>query len=149
MAGRPRENRSEIEAEAINVHLTDPIPEAIENHAADYGVIGVKRIPGAAVIRIPRAVRLKNVVAAVVQAAEAQRRSVVASFCSVVEDHIENDLDSRSMQRLYHVAKLVHWAKPISARTVGFVRRKKRDRRVTPIVDESRRTILSVKLEDW
>ena len=38
-----------------------------------------------------------------------------AATTSVVEDHIENDLDSRSMQRLYHIAKLVHWAKPISA----------------------------------
>ena len=51
------------------------------------------------------------------------------------------------MQHLDHVAKLVHRAKPIPARTVGLVRRKE-DRRVTPIVDESRRTILSVKLED-
>ena len=57
---------------------------------------GVKRIPRAAVIRVARAVRLKNVVGVVVQSAEAQRRSAVASFCSMVEDHVENDLDATS-----------------------------------------------------
>ena len=47
---------------------------------------------------------------------------------------------------LTHIAKLVHWTKPIPARTVGLVRRKERDWSVTPIVDETNRTILSVKL---
>ena len=140
MAGRiARENRGEIKAEAINVHLFDPVAETIEDHPANDWMIGVKRISGAAVIGIPRAVRFENIIRAVVQAAEAQRRAVVAAFRSVVEDHIENDLDPGAMQRFDHVAKLVHRAERIPARAVGLVRRKKRDRRVTPIIDQSRR----------
>ena len=75
-----RENRGEIESEPVYVHLADPMAEAIEDHAADYGMIGIKGIPRAAVIRVARAVRLKNVVGGVVQSAEAQRRSAVAPF---------------------------------------------------------------------
>ena len=121
--------------------------QTIEDHPADNGMIGVKRVAGAAVVRIARAVIFQDVVGAVVQSTEAERRAVVIAFGSMVEDHVQNDLDSRPVQRLHHVAKLIDRAKPIPARAVGLVGRKEGDRRVTPIVDESRWAILRVELE--
>jgi len=111
-------------------------------------MIRVKGIARSAVIRVARAVRPENVVGAVVQPTEAQSRSAVAAFRSMVEDHVENDLDSRSMQRLDHVTELVHRAKPIPARTKGLVRRKERDRCVSPVVDESGRAVLGIELDN-
>src|SRR6516225_1856246 len=112
-------------------------------------MIGVKRIAGAAVIRIARAVRLQDVVGGVVQPSEAERWAVVIPFRSVVEDHIEDDLDSGPVQRLDHVAKLFDRTDPIPARAVSLVRCEEGDRRIAPVVDESSRAILRIKLEDW
>ena len=38
------------------MHLRDPIAETVENHAPDDGMVGVKRVPGAAVVGVARAV---------------------------------------------------------------------------------------------
>ena len=102
------------------MHLLDPVAEAVHDHAADDGVIGVERVARAAVIGVARAVLLQDVVGAVVQSAKAERRSAMVAFRGVVEDDIENDLDAGPMQRLDHVAKLVHRAERILARAVGL-----------------------------
>ena len=132
------EDRRQVEAEAIHVHLFHPIAEAVHDHPADDGMIGVERVSRAAVIGVARAVLFENVVGAVVQTAEAERRPAVVAFGGVIEDHVENDLDARPVQRLHHVAKLVHRAERILTRAVALVRRKERDRRISPVVDQSR-----------
>ena len=110
-------------------------------------MIGVERVAGAAVIGVARAIFLKDVVGAVVQTTETQRRPGVVAFGGVVEDHVENDLDARPMQRLDHVAELVNGTQRILARAVALVRRKERDRRVSPVVDEPGRSILDIVLK--
>src|SRR5205807_7889725 len=52
------------------------------------------------------------------------------------------------MESFHHIAKLVDRAKRFLARAVGLVRREKRNRRVSPVVDQSGRTVLSIELED-
>ena len=79
--------------------------------------------------------------------AEAQRRPAVVAFGGVVEHDVEDDLDARPVQRLDHVAELVHRAERIPARAVGLVRREERDRRIAPVVDLARRAVLGVELE--
>src|SRR5512138_253838 len=98
--------------------------QTIEDHAADDGMIGVKRIAGAAIVRITRAVMFEDVVGAVVQSTEAERRAVVIAFRTMVEDDIKNDLDSGPVQRLHHIAKLINRAEPIPTRAVRLVGRK-------------------------
>jgi len=51
----------------------------------------------------------------VVEPAEAQRRSKVVPLGRVVEDDVENDLESGAVQRLAHVAKLVQRAERVLA----------------------------------
>src|SRR5262245_38117789 len=110
-------------------------------------MISVKGVAGAAIVRIPRAVMFEDVVGAVVQSTEAERRAVVITFRTVVKDDIKNDLASRPMQRLHHIAKLIHRGEPTPTRAVGLVGRKEGHRRVTPIVDQSGWAILRVELE--
>ena len=111
------------------------------------GMIGVERVAAAGVVGVARPVRFEDVVGAVVQAAEAQRRPALVAFGGVIEHDVENDLDARPVQRLDHVAELVDRAERILARAVGLVRREERDRRVAPVVDLSRRAVLGVELE--
>ena len=72
----------------------------------------------------------------------------MVAFRGVIEDHVENDLDSGPVQRFDHVAKFVHRAQRILTRAIRLVRRKERNRRIAPVVDSSRRAILSIELKD-
>ena len=130
--GIAREDRRQIEPKAVHVHLLDPVAETVDDHAADDGMVGVERVAAAAVVGIARAVLLEDVVRAVVQPAEAQRRPGVVAFRGVVEHDVENDLDAGAVQRLDHVAKFVHRAERVLARAVGLVRREERDRLHSP-----------------
>ena len=110
-------------------------------------MVGVEGVPGAGVVGVARAVVLEDVVGGVVEAAEAQRRPALVALRGVVEHDVEDDLDARPVQRLDHVAELVHRAERIPARAVRLVRREERDRRVAPVVDLARRAVLGVELE--
>ena len=72
----------------------------------------------------------------------------VVPFGGVVEDHIENDFQACPVQRLDHVPKLIHRAERVPPRAVRLVRREERNRRIAPIVDLARRTILGIELEN-
>jgi hypothetical protein len=65
----------------------------------------------------------------------------------VVEHDIDDDLDARPVQRLDHVAELIHRAERVLARAVCLMRGEERDRRIAPVVDLSRRAILRIELE--
>ncbi len=69
-----RQDRGEVEAEAIDMHLRDPVPQAVEDHAPHDRLIGVQRVAGAAVIGVVRAVLVEDVVHFIGEAAERERR---------------------------------------------------------------------------
>ena len=76
------------------------------------------------------------------QSAETQGRPVVIALGGVVEDDIENDLETGPVQRLDHVAKLVHRAERVLARAVGLMGREEWHRRIAPVVEAGERTAL-------
>jgi hypothetical protein len=86
-------------------------------------MVGVERVTGAAIVGVARAVVLEDVVRGIVQPPEAQGRPALVTLRGVVEHDVENYLDPRPVQRLDHVAELVHGAKRIPARAVCVVRR--------------------------
>ena len=129
------------------MHLGDPVSQAVENHAAHDRLIGVQRVSGAAVIGVMRAVLVEDVVHLVGEAAEAEGGSRRISLGGVVVDDVEDHLDARAMQRLDEIAELVDRAEGVLARTVAGMRREERNRRISPIIDQTRRTVLPVELE--
>ena len=146
--GVTREDRGEIEAEAVHMHLGDPVAEAVQNEAADDGMVGIEGVAGAAVVGVAGAVGVEDVVGVVLQAAEAERRSALVALGGVVEDNVEDDFQGRPVQRLNHVPELVERPERVLARAIGRVRREERDRRVAPIIDLARRGILRIELKD-
>ena len=69
--GIASEDRSQIEAESVHVHLLDPIPKAVQDQAPNDGMVGIQRVSCPAVIGIARPVRLQKVVSVVVEATKA------------------------------------------------------------------------------
>ena len=130
--GVARQDRRQVEPEAVDVHLLDPVAQAVHDHPADDRVVGVERVAAAGVVGVARAAVLEDVVGRVVDAAEAERRPVVVALGGVVEHHVEDHLDARPVQRLDHVAELVHRAERVLARAVRLVRGEERDRLRSP-----------------
>ena len=134
-AGRiARKNGGEVEPEAIHVHLFDPVTQAVDDHAPDDGMVGVQRVAGAGEVVVARAVCFQNVVRGVVEAAEAQSGPVMIAFGCVVEDHVENHLDTCAVERLDHIPEFVDRTKRILARAIRLMRRKEGNRLVAPVI---------------
>ena len=101
------EGGSEVEAEAVDVHLEDPVAQAVHDELERARMGHVQRIAAARVVHVvARAVGHEPVVGGVVDAAEGQRRTQVIALCRVVVDDVEDHLDSGLVQRLDHGLEL-------------------------------------------
>ena len=69
------------------------------------------------------------------------------AFGGVIEDDVEDDFDSGAMERLDHVPEFVEDRKRFLARAVRVMRRKERDRLVSPVVHAARRRMLRIELK--
>src|SRR5678815_2503689 len=107
------------------MHLFYPIAKAVHYHPPDDRMIGVEGVSSAAVIGVTRAILFKNVIGTVVQAAKTQGWPVLIAFGCVVEDNVENDFDTRPVQRLDHIPELVERPKWILPRAVSLKQHKK------------------------
>jgi hypothetical protein len=130
------------------VHVGDPVAQAVEDQPAHHRVIRVQRIAGPRVVRIAGTIGREEIVGVVVEPAKRQRGAAVVAFRRMVVDDVQDDLDARAVQRLDHVPELVDRRERIGTRAVPRVRREERDRRIAPMVDETRRAVPRVELED-
>jgi len=79
------------------VHLLDPVAKTVHDHSANDGMISIQRISCTAVVSVARAVLFENVIGAVIDSPEANGWTIVVAFGRVIEDDVENDLDSRAV----------------------------------------------------
>src|SRR5208282_5034534 len=99
--------------------------QAVTNESPDKGFVGVQSAPG---------VSIKDVVGLVGEALKTEGWPVVAAFGSMIVNHIENDLDSGSVERFDHIPELIEHGQGITTRTILGMRGEEGHRRVTPIV---------------
>ncbi len=104
------------------MHLGNPIPQAVEDHAAHDRLIGVQSIAGTAVIRIARAVLVEDIVHLIGEPAKTEGGPADVPLGGVVVDDVENHFDSRAMQGLDQIAELVDGSQRILPRTVASMR---------------------------
>ncbi len=128
-----RERGGEIEAEAVDVHLRDPIPQAVHDQLQHARVHHVQRIAAARVVRVITAVLPQPVVGGVVDAAKAQRRAELIAFRGVVVDDVEQHFDTCGMQPAYHRLELAD----VAVNAVARLGREEPDRVVAPVVSLS------------
>src|ERR1700750_2813849 len=112
-------------------------------------MIGIERISRTAIVGVSGAVFFKHVVDVVIESAEAQRWAIAVAFRRVIEHNIENDLNTGAVQGFDHVTKLVYRPERLLTRAVSPVRGEEGDRSVTPVIDFSGRSMLSIELKPW
>jgi hypothetical protein len=113
-----RQRRGQIEAEAVDVHLGDPVAQAVHEQLQRMRMHHVERVAAAGEIHVvPRIARHDPVVGEIVDAAERERRAGVIALRGVVVDHVEDHLDAGVVQILDHLLELAHHI--AGARRVG------------------------------
>ena len=132
-----RERAGEVEAEAVDVALVDPVAQRVHDQPQHARMDGVERVPGAREVHVEvRVVGHEPVVAPVVDALEGQHRAQVVALGGVVVDDVEDHLDARPVQGLDHALELAHLLAADAGRRVARVRRQVADRGVAPVVGE-------------
>ena len=130
------EDRGQVEAEAVHVHLGHPVAQRGQDLEAHHRVVAVEGVPAARVVEVPPGLRLEEVVGRVVETTPAERGSPLVTLARVVEDDVEDHLDPRLVQRLHHRLELAHGLRRRAVRGIGGLRREEGHRLVTPEVPE-------------
>ena len=134
----PGECRREVETESVDVHLLDPVPQAVHDQLQYVRVAHVQAVAGAGVVHVDRWVLgVESVVRPVVETLETDHRTAAAALGGVVVDHVEDDLDPRLVQGLHHDLELLDLLTALSADGVFVVRGEEPDRVVAPVVAQA------------
>ena len=131
----PRQRAGKVKAEAIDMHHLHPIAKRIHHHPQHHRMGEVQRIAGAGVVDIVPRVLGQPVIAAVVEAPEAERRAEFIALAGMVVDHVEDDLDPSPVQAAHHGLKLPYRALAHVAR----LRREEADGLVAPVIAQAPR----------
>jgi len=84
------EDRSEIKTETIHMHLFHPIADAIQNHPANDGMIGVEGVSSTAIIGIARAVFFQDVISVVVESTKTESWYRLVAFRCMIENNVKD-----------------------------------------------------------
>ncbi len=130
----PGQGGREIEAEAVDMHLGDPVPQRVHDQLKDVRGPHEQGVPGARGVHVVAAVVGEAVVGEVVQAPEGQRRAQMAALGGVVVDDVQDHLDPGLVQRLDRRLELQDLLAAVAPGGVGVVRGEEADRVVAPVV---------------
>ncbi|CAM5503278.1 hypothetical protein SCYAM73S_04163 [Streptomyces cyaneofuscatus] len=131
---RAGERRRQVEAEAVDAHLGDPVAQRIGDEPQHLGLDDVQGVAAAGVVGVAAGVVLEAVVAAVVDAAQGEHRAELTGLGGVVVDDVEDDLDPRSVQGVHHPLELADLAARRAGGGVVGVRGEVADGVVAPVV---------------
>ena len=131
-----REDGAEVEAEAVDVHVLDPVAQAVGDHLQHARVRQVQRVPGAGVVDVvARLVLEQAVVRVVVDALEGEGRAEMVAFGGVVVDDVEDHLELVAVEVVDHLLELGE-GEVVDAGEAA-VRREEAERVVAPVVREA------------
>ncbi len=127
----------QIEAKPVDVHVPDPVPQAVHDQLQDPRIAHVERIAAAGEVHVvPRILGREPVVRGVVDAAKRQRGPQVVALGRVVVDHVQNHLDAGRVQVADHGLELAdHFAGRVD-RGIPRRRREEAQRVVAPVVHQ-------------
>ncbi len=131
----PGERGGEVEAEAVDPHLGDPVAQRVGDQPDGLRLAGVERVAAAGVVGVAAPpVQREPVVAGVVDPAQGQRRAEFAGLGGVVVDDVEDDLEPGRVQGADHPLELADLLAPAAGGRVAGVRREVADAVVAPVV---------------
>ncbi len=134
----PGQRGGQVEPEAVDVHLGDPVAQRVHDQLQRVRVAGVERVPGAGVVHVVVLLVVDEpVVGSVVDALHAQRRAQVVALGGVVVDHVEDHLDAGGVHGLDHALELLDLLTGVVVGGVVRVRGEEAEGVVAPVVAQS------------
>ncbi len=118
------------------MHFHDPVAQRVEHQIADDGMRRIDRVAGTREVAVEPPVAVQPVIDCVVDAAETDRRSQFATFAGVVEYHVEDDLQTRAMERPNHLLEFQTVRTALANACVGRLGGEEADRIVSPKVPQ-------------
>ncbi|CAO0831035.1 hypothetical protein SMICM17S_11286 [Streptomyces microflavus] len=131
---RAGQGRREVEAEAVDAHLGDPVAQRVGDEPQHLRLDHVEGVAAAGVVGVAAGVVLEAVVAAVVDAAQREHRAQLAGLGGVVVDDVEDDLDPGAVQGVHHPLELADLPARRAGGGVAGVRGEVADGVVAPVV---------------
>ena len=133
--GLPGERGRQVEAEPVDMHVSDPVPQGIHNEAKSGRMADIQAVPGTRRVEVVLPLPVdETVVRRIVEAFEGQCRPEMVAFGRVVVDHIENDLETGAMQCFDHRLEFVDLFARGPSRAVAAVGGQEPDAVVSPVV---------------
>mmetsp|Transcript_21539 Transcript_21539/g.83730 ORF Transcript_21539/g.83730 Transcript_21539/m.83730 type:complete len:418 (-) Transcript_21539:1647-2900(-) len=135
------QHRREVETEAVDTHLGDPVAQGVQHELGHARMRGMQGVAAAGQVFVAAPVAADQpVVALVVEAAEGQRRAELVALGGVVVDDVQHHLQAGLVQRIHHRAELGRHGRRVVA--VGRLRparvgAEKAQRVVTPVVAQA------------
>ncbi|EXI74696.1 MAG: hypothetical protein AW07_01624 [Candidatus Accumulibacter sp. SK-11] len=127
----PGQRGCQIEAKTIDVHLDDPIPQAVHDQLQYPRMHHVQGIAAAGVVHVVAgSARHQAIIGGIVDTAKTQRRPQMVAFGGVVVDHIHDDFDTGGVQSLDQMLEFVE----TTAGGIAWIGGKVADGIVAPVV---------------
>lgn len=125
----------EVEAEAVDVHFRDPVAEGVHQQLQGVRAADVQRVARTRVVHVVLLVIFHQaVIRGVVDALERQRGSQVVAFGGVVVHNVQDDFDSRGVQRTDHGFEVLDLLAGVALGAVAVVGREETNGVVAPVV---------------
>ena len=133
-----RERAREVEPESVDMHVEDPVPQAVHDELEHLRALHVQGVAATGEISVvARAVRDEPVIRRVVDPLERQRRSEMIAFSRMVVHDVEDHFETGGVQRAHHALELAHGAGWRSRRREPPLRREVAEAVVAPVVRQS------------
>ena len=131
---RPRIG-SQIETEAVDMHLGYPIAQAVQDVVTNYRMVAIQGVAAPGIIQIPL-VRIEQVVRLAIQAAPASRGLAPVSLASVIEDNVQHHFEAGSMELANHLFEFRDRGNAFARGGVRRLGREKRQGVITPEIHQ-------------
>ena len=106
-----RERGGEIETKSVHVHLRDPVTQTIHDELQSPWMLDVERVSASRIVRvIAIVVRRQPVIDGIVDPSKREGRTEVIAFRRMVVDHVQDDLDSGTVEGLDHALEFPYMA---------------------------------------
>ena len=130
--------RRKIEAESVNMHLGNPVPQRIHNQLQRVRMPNIQAISRTRVVHIVLTVIIDQaIISRVVDTPEAQRRPHMVAFSRVVIDDVENDFDVIVVEGPHHILELRNSGAGFLGSCIVLVRCQEAEGVVSPVVAET------------
>ncbi len=131
------EGGRQVEAEAVHVHLLDPVAQRVHHQLERLGVHHVQRVSRPRVVHVEAGLAGDQpVVGRVVDPLEGERRPQVVPFGRVVVHHVQDHLHPGRVERAHHLLELPHLRPVVPRVGVAPGGSEEVDGAVPPVIDQ-------------